>query len=267
MKKPDSEQKKYEWLTPAFYPRAYNRFNRLRWGIEPFNGKYYTSNLDPHEFKLSDDEADRVPLSPFMAIHVMLSIERLVGEINQLSSNIFALQIWQKILRDYGALQRMHLESEFVEPLANSCMLTPFALRNQIVFTGTKLAILFETGRLHTRLPDDREIELKHFRQWAAHWKGFAHLERSLKKLNDAIFIQRTNNFRHRYTHRIPPRIGRGLAPNFRFERDGPRLKVHFSPEKPLQLHKIIRASIVQHRLCVKSFQIFRDMIRRKLLN
>lgn len=256
----------YDWLTPDFYPQAYNRFNRLRWGIDPFKGKYYYSNLDPAEFGLSEDETSRIPLSLFMAVHLKLSIQSLVGQINRFNSDIFALKAWQNILRDYQKIQRIHLQSEFVEPLLHSCMLAPFALRNQIIFTGTKIAILVEKGRLQPKLPNDRSKEYsEHFKQWAGNWDGFNLVEKLLKQLSDEKFNQQTNEFRHRYTHRIPPCIAYGLSPNFKFERDGPRLKVYFSPEKPLQLHQCIKASVIQHRACVKTFRAFWTMIRNRL--
>ena len=238
MNKIKDDQKTNEWLTPDFYSEAYDRFIRLRWVIDPFKGNNY--NLNPVEFRLSEGEMKRIPLSSFMAVHLRLSIQSLVGQINGFNSDLFALKAWQTILPDYQRSQRIHLISEFVEPLLHSCMLAPFALRNQITFTGTKIAILLEKGRCQPKLPDDRDISEKHFNQWAGNWDGFNLVEKSLKQLCDEEFIQRTNNFRHRYNHRIPPRIGIGISPNFRFECGDKIFKMYLSPEGPLSLHQFM---------------------------
>ena len=266
MEKTNGKRKSLDWLTPDFYLQAYNRFNRLRWGVDPIKSKYYFSNLNPDEFNFSEDEISRIPLSSFMAVHLRLSIHSLVGQINHFNSEIFALKVWQCVLRDYRKIQKIQLQSEFTDPLSCSCLLAPFALRNQIIFTGTKIAILLEKGRLHPKLPDDRSKEYsKHFKQWAGNWNGFTQVERSLQRINNEKFNQRTNEFRHRYTHRIPPRVGYGLSPNFKFERDGLQLRVYFSPEKPLLLHQCINASVIQHRACVMAVKAFWTMIRNRL--
>lgn len=268
MRNTNSKRKPPDWFTAEFYSQAYARFNRIRWGKDPFKGKYSFHNLDPDEFRLSDDEMSRIPLYPFTAANVELSIQSLVGQINRFNSDLFALKAWRTILPDYQRSQRIHLISEFVEPLLHSCMFAPFALRNQITFTGTYIAVLLEKGRREPKLPsaeaNSRQFR-EHFRRWAGSWHGFELVEKSLNQLSDEKFNQRTNEFRHRYTHRIPPRIAYGLWPNFRFERTGKQLTVYFSPEKPLRLSQSIKASVVQHRACIKAFQAFWKMLTKRL--
>lgn len=265
MKKARDKNKSYGWFTADFYPDAYRRFNRLRWGVEKLNRKYYYNNLDPQDFHPSEKDLEGLLLAPFYHGDVELSILSLVGQINRFNSDLFAIKVWKTILPDYTRDQQRHLVHEFVESLSYACMFAPFALKNQIIFTGTKTAILFERGKGALKLPDDYKISMDHFRDWAGKWKGFPQVERWLKKLNDEKFILHTNNFRNRYTHRIPPRIEFGLSPNFRFELKNKLFTIYLSPEKPLRLSQSLNASIRQHKMCVKAFLAFWKMIKMKL--
>ena len=256
---PDS----YAWLTPEFYSTAYHRFIQLRWKANPFDGE--NIHLDPHDYRFSEAESEKIPGSAFSCLMCKLSIERLSGELNTWSNYLVELKTWEEILPDYTESQRLHLFCEFVEPRMVLCLGAPNALKNQMIFTGTKIAILFEKGRLHSKLPEDERISAKDFRKWAGAWDGFGQVEQLLNKINGVDFANSTKAFRNRYHHRIPPRIELGLTPDFTFENNRSYFTMRLSPEEPLPLTDAINASVCEHRASLAAFREFWGMIKRKV--
>jgi hypothetical protein len=55
----------------------------------------------------------------------------------------------------------------------------------------------------------------------------------------------------------LPPRIEVGIAPNYRFERDGQNLRIYPHVDEPLVLSDAIDASVMQHRACVAAIRTF----------
>jgi hypothetical protein len=247
----------WEWLTPDFYSGAYDRFIRLRWSIDPFPGE--DLHLDPRAFVLSPEEQKKISLSFEL---LRLSIQRIVGEVNGFKSDIFDLKTWEKILPGYEDVnQKVHLLHQFVDPLSKSCLLAPYAVKNQIIFSGTQIAILFEKGKRHLKIPKNGEIAYPTFEKWAGTWSDFPALAEALSALND----EKIKTLRDQYTHRIPPRIEVGIVPNYRFERDGQNLRIYPQVDEPLTLSDTIEASVMQHRACVTAVQTFWHMLKAKV--
>lgn len=253
----------WEWLTPDFYSRAYDRFIRLRWNIDPFPGE--DLHLDPHAFALSPEEQKKIPMSFEL---LRLSIQRIVGEANGFKSDIFDLKAWEKILPEFeGKSQKLHLLHQFVEPSLRSCLFAPYAVKNQIIFSGTQIAILLEQGKCQPKIPANKEIRnIFHFKQWAGTWVDFDKLETALSSLSNEDFTDATKNFRHRYTHQIPPRIEIGIASNYRFERDGQNLRIYPYVDEPLALSDAIEASVMQHRACVAAIRTFWLVLKARVV-
>jgi hypothetical protein len=253
-----------EWLTPDFYARAYDRFIRLRWNIDPFPGEDH--HLDPLTFELSSDEINNIGLIFFAWDLINLSSHRLTGQINGFDNDLFKLKAWARILPDYDDKQQLHLMDEFVEPLLMACLIAPYAVKNQIIFAGTQIAVFLERGQCQTRVPSDRDIKnISDLEEWAGNWVHFQELKTALNSISDREFMNSTKDFRHRYTHRMPPRIGMGIVPNFRLEREGSGLRIYPHLEEPLELSPAIEAAVIQHRACVAAFRAFWTMLKAKL--
>jgi hypothetical protein len=147
-----------------------------------------------------------------------------------------------------------------------ACLLAPYAVKNQIIFNGTKIAIVLERGRGRGKIPKDEDIRnISHLNGWAGGWAGFAGLKSALDAVSDQNFARATKDFRHRHTHRMPPRIGMGIVPNFRLKREGVGLRIHPHMDGPLELSTAIDAAVVQHRACVAAFRAFWSMLKVRL--
>jgi hypothetical protein len=254
----------FDWLTPDFYSKAYDRFIRLRWHIDPFPGD--DRRLDPEAYRFSPEEYKKAAPLLFGDDLLRLSIQRIIGQINGFNSDLFHLKAWVKILSEYDdQSQKLHLIVEFVEPLVMSCLTAPYALKNQIIFSGTKIAILLDKGGRGQKIPDDKAINFRTFKQWAGTWSGFLLVAKTLSAVNDHDFIDSTHTFRDRYTHQMPPRIAVGIVANYHFEREGKSLKVYPRVDEPLPLSTCIETSIIQHRACVAAFQAFWHMLKAKM--
>lgn len=261
MNKCDSDDG-WEWLTPDFYSGAYDRFIRLRWNIDPFPGEDH--HLDPRAFVLSPEEQKKIPLSSEL---VRFSFQHIVGEVNYFKSYIFDLKTWEKILPEYNdESQKLHLLYKFVEPLLKCCLFAPYALKNQIIFSGTKIAILLAKGKGQPKIPTDENIRnISDFKQWAETWADFDKLETALKVLSDKDFTDATKDFRHRYTHRIPPRIEVGIIRDYCLKHDGQNLRISHHVEEPLPLSAAIKASVTQHRACVTAVRTFWHVLKARV--
>jgi hypothetical protein len=145
--------------------------------------------------------------------------------------------------------------------LVTACLIAPFALKNQIFFTGTQAAILLNKN-CSLKIPENHQIDKRIFEEWVGTWPGFSTLATALAALADKEF---NDLFRNRYTHRLPPRIEIGITPNFRFAREGQFLKIFGGNEPPLPLSKAIEESAIQHRACVNTFRAFWTILRDKL--
>ena len=254
-----------EWLTPDFYSKAYDRFIRLRRTIDPFPGE--DPHLDPNAFELPSEDINRLGILFFGYNLINLSSHRLTGQINGMYDDILNLKAWEQILPDYNERQKLHLIVQFVEPLLVASLISPFAVKNQMVFVGTKIAILLEQGKRKNKIPADREIKsIADMEEWAGKWPGFPELKIALSTLHSEDFTESTMNFRHRYTHRLPPRIGMGIVPNFRLEREGTGLRIYPHMDEPLAISTAIAASVMQHRACVAAFHAFWFMLKSKLV-
>lgn len=257
----------YEWLTPDFFSKAYDQFIRCYWNENPFPDQNYLDyHLDPHSFVFTPEEMGKIPGHIFGQSLLELSSEHLVGQINGFHSYVYRLKVWEKILLEYNELQRLHLIDEFVAPLSTSCLIAPFALKNQIIFSGVKIGMLLEKGKKQLNILEDQDIKsIEQLKPWVETWIGFNSLENALNAINDQNFLHSTKNFRHRYTHRLPPRIEMGVAANYRFAREGQSMKIYGGNEPPLPLATAIEASLVQHRACVSAFRAFWAMLKSKL--
>jgi hypothetical protein len=253
----------WNWLTPDFYSRAYDRFIRLRWTLDPFPDKDY--HLDPKSFELLPEEKEKIPVPIFGDSLVLLSSYSLTGQINGFLGDLFKLKTWEQVLPEYNEKQRLQLMDEFVEPLVIASLTAPYAVKNQIIFTAAQIAIMLERGRGKAEIPEPRFMRFRHLEAWAGTWLYFKELKLALDDIGDEGFMDSTKDFRHRYMHRLPPRIATGLVANFRFEREGKFLKYFPHFEEPLGLSDAISASVVQHRACATAFIAFWKMLRAKL--
>ncbi len=261
----NTKQVGYDWLTPDFYSKAYDQFIRRYWNEKPFpNQNQLDHHLDPYDFALTPDEMAKIPAHFLGQGLVELSSHHLVGEINRFSTNICKVKIWERVLSDYDELQRLHLFVEFVEPLQNLALITPYALKRQIVFAGTQITILLEKGKLHSKIPKNREIDFPTFKKWAENWPGYSQLEAALSALDDDGFDEATNSFRDRHTHQLPPSTI-GFTARYRFERHEQGINIYGGNEPPMSLSKVTDAALIQHQASVAAFRAYWAMLKSKL--
>ncbi|HVU07070.1 MAG TPA: hypothetical protein VHG89_00845 [Verrucomicrobiae bacterium] len=258
----ETEVDKYKWLTPDFYSKAYDKFVRLYWKHDPFPNETPNLHLHPDDYRFSSREQEKTPGFFFGQGLFELSTMHLVGQINEFYSDIIKLMVWEKILAEYeNESQKLHLIVEFIEPLVTSCLTVPYALKNQIIFAGTQIAILLEKN-VAMKIPENHEIKFSAFKKWAGTWPEFTTVEIALTKLSEKEF---NSYFRHRFTHQMPPRIEIGLTANYRFSREGKFLKIQGGNEPPLPLSKAIELSLEQHKICIETFKAFWTMLKTKL--
>lgn len=141
----------------------------------------------------------------------------LANTINQLVSKEQRLGAWEIVTADLDQDAFNNVLFEFVDPLATIALNLPAVIRDRIIFAAVHLmhqanqALGYADWR--DDLPTDREIKRRDLEKHGHRWNAISDLLHALDRLaTQADYDTATGNFRNRYHHRFPPRIGIGIT-------------------------------------------------------
>lgn len=141
----------------------------------------------------------------------------LANTINQLVNKEQRLGAWETVTADLDQDALNNVLFEFVDPLATIALNLPAVIRDRIIFATAHLmhqanqALGFSDWR--DDLPTDREIKRRDLEKHGHRWSATSDLLNALDRLAaQADYDTATGNFRNRYHHRFPPRIGIGVT-------------------------------------------------------
>jgi hypothetical protein len=228
----------------SFFADAYRKFIFLRGVIDPFPNEL----LNPSEFKLARPARS---WSREIELSTAEDFARLLANrVNSFLSLLLGLKSWQQILREYPATPRHYLEVEFIWPSLQLGLGEPCALKNQTIFSITKLAILTDSFTLQHEIPRDEEIDLAMLDHWVGHWARYNEIRRKITALNSRAFVADTRNFRNRRAHGLAPSPF-GVVPAHLVTKRGRDWRMIWRHEPRLEIDKLIEQLVQQHLVSV----------------
>lgn len=191
----------------------------------------------------------------------------IANSINELVNHAHRLKAWSVVMSTLPRQQILEVLIEFVEPLATVALNLPYVIQSRFIFATAHLAHqanrAVKGGSWKDDLPLDRKIVFKIADRYGAPWKSYVGLKACLERISAEDYQKATGDFRHRYNHRISPRIALGLTgmvtrsidPQTRLVRYG------FGETPPLSMDQIVVLLGAQCTHCYQAFEAFKVMI------
>lgn len=207
------------------------------------------------------------------AFHEMLSehAETLANEINSLGYHIAQCKAWSKVLPSHSVEDQLLLLIECVEATAYAALGSPYALRSRFIFSAAHLChqanFITRKDWSESRLPkNDRAVDYKTMLAVSDGWKTFSAFKSSLDKLNSEAVTKATGDFRHKYNHRVPPRIAQGQSQIVtRTVHEDGSSSYGFGYVSPLSLAEIAQVLTEQHSVALEVFAKYSELAREQL--
>lgn len=193
----------------------------------------------------------------------------LANEINRFSHHIEQLAAWSRILPEYPDEARLVLLGEFVEATANVAIGTPYALRSRFIFCASHAShqanLLIREGWLESRLPADKKIDRTVLSSVAENWNGFTKLLDQIDQLGTNEFLAATNDYRHKYNHRLPARFELGLTQFVTRTLCDGKASYGIGFVRPLELSKLVPTLVHEHKVAMACFEAYSNLLREQL--
>lgn len=187
--------------------------------------------------------------------------------INRLVDYTRRLTAWASIIEPLSQEEKFFVTVEFIEPLAITALTLPYSIRSRFIFATAHLCHQanrsFRDKTWIDDLPSDDEIDFRTSDKYANRWKRYTTLKVSLERISDGSFHSRTNEFRHKYVHRVPPEIAVGLTGLVTRSHEGTTGSVSygFGFAQPLSLSLIVEVLIGQVDRCHRAHAAFEDLV------
>jgi hypothetical protein len=195
-------------------------------------------------------------LSLFLFEHMAQDLVRtLANELNEWRHRVARLAAWVQVLEAYDDDGTMALLGEFVSPVAECCLLTPYSIKQRLILSACRA---LEHSAQHAKTPHTPDEAMgRHVLVALAmgHATG-EKLMSSIAQLDSDELQQATGNYRHRATHRRPPGLELDIHRNMRRtpEPDG-TTTYDVSVAFPISLAVIVQPLLEEHRRATAAFK------------
>lgn len=208
----------------------------------------------------------------------------LANSVNQLVKYVHRLKAWSAVINGLDDASKLEVLLEFIDPVAIVTLNLPYAIQSRFIFATAHLAhqanITKDGNAWKDDLPLDREITFKTAEKYAAQWKSYETLRRTLKEISADDYKKATCDYRNKYNHRISPRIEIGLTgmdtrskiKNGRIVgatgiimskiSDQETIQYAFGATPPLRIEQIITALEEQCVRCHAAFEAFKALVQ-----
>lgn len=189
----------------------------------------------------------------------------LLNAINQLSSRLNQLVLWEEVISKYEDDHQFELRHEFTALPIYYCLHQPYEFRSRLIFAATQLCYTrgIDCKVLNkTDIQDEDHINYASLDKVAKHWSAGNSLLSTIGNLNDKEFRKRTYNYRNRAQHAIPPGVDFGHTNVI--ERTFPpdaRVAYSFGEAAPLATAELIPLLENESRYMVAAFLAYRRLI------
>lgn len=189
----------------------------------------------------------------------------LLNAINQLSSRLNQLLLWEEVIPKYEDEWQLELRMEFTALPIYYCLHQPYEFRSRLIFAATQLC--YTRGidcKLLTKADvcDQDHINYASLDRVAKHWAAGSVLMDAIRNLNGREFREQTRNYRNRSQHAVPPGVDYGHTNVI--ERTFPpaaRVAYSFGEAAPLATVELIPQLKNELQLMINAFAAYRKLI------
>jgi hypothetical protein len=174
---------------------------------------------------------------------LMAHANQLPDDINDLLRTTVRLSVWSDIIEKYRAEDKLYLLVEFVNPIAFFALNLPYAIQSRFIFSITHLchqANRFKLPDYKDDLPNDPEIKKKTMENRCSSWQGYSIFKESLNKICDDEYNEKTQEYRHKFHHRLPVEIEVGVTGLMNRRKKGSSVSYGLGGVQPLVIRNII---------------------------
>jgi hypothetical protein len=209
----------------------------------------------------------------WLAYHQMFDefATEIANSINQLLTYEHRLGAWESVLESLDEDARHEVLHEFVDPLATVSLNLPAVIRDRFIFAAAHLSHqanrALGSSDWEDDLPDDRHIKRVHAEQFGKRWPSNATFLTALTGLaNQRDYDVATGNFRNKYHHRFPVRIGIGISGliNRQVHPKTKNVRYVIASIEPLQLGEIRRFLRTQIERASEVYRTFKALVREQ---
>ncbi len=190
-------------MDDKFFVEAYRTY-RQALAVQPDFAKYAD-----YEWQTLPDKIN----ASWLLYSLMLSeySRSLANAVNQLGDYSRRLRAWDTILENYSEDEKLEALFEFVDPIATISLNLPYAIQSRFYFAIAHLCHQANKVKLKREwkddLPEDGKIKANTAKERGAYWSLFPALEASVEKLFSRDHQNNTDEFRHKFTHRVPTQV------------------------------------------------------------
>jgi hypothetical protein len=247
----------------SFFTEAYRNY-REALAIEPDFSRYadYDWQNLPEELNAS-----------WLLYSLMLSeySRSLANMINQLGDYSRRLGAWGKNIEILNETEQLEALFEFVDPIATISLTLPYAIQSRFNFVIAHLSHQANKAKLKTdwkdNIPEDDKICSATAKKLGAYWSRFPALEASVGNIFSKEHRNNTDEFRHKFTHRVPTQVILGHSLFVRRHRDkaASHTTYEFGDKAPIDI-KASADELKQVFLhCIVAFDDFKALIAEQV--
>jgi hypothetical protein len=191
----------------------------------------------------------------------------LANIVNQLGNYARRLIIWDKVLIDFDEDLKLELLLEFVDHIATISLNLLYAIQCRFAFAVAHLSHQANKCKLGREwkddLPDDKKIKLKTTKKYARGWSSFANLEGSLSAIFSDQHQRDTDQFRDKFTHRVPTQVVLGHSTFVRRGKDlkGRGVEYEFGHRPPINIKLLGNELVGEFHRSLVAFQDFKMLV------
>ena len=189
----------------------------------------------------------------------------LIEDINFLVVRLHRLEAWGRVLESCSDVsEKMGIFAEFVEPLFEYALTSPYAIKNRFIYCGVKLIALtaaLQSPSSPPPIPTDREINFKTLHAFCVGCHIREDFRNAVSELNSHAFTYATREFRHRKEHRLPQKLQFGVLSVFETEITPAGLNYSFVLQRPLRLQELIPMLHKEHQKLTEAFEKYWEMV------
>lgn len=141
--------------------------------------------------------------------------QELLNEINGFITDIRSLDAWSRVNNQCPKDHKADLAIEILGPAASSTINRVYVVKQRLIYVSFMLLhqtiMIIDPSRRDFHLCE-KDIDINTLSQLNNTSINIAELIKSLRKIDDNSFRNKSKNFRNSYQHRIPPNIEIGLS-------------------------------------------------------
>jgi len=196
----------------------------------------------------------------------VLSMNELINTTNTFGYYIISLRAWQQTLDllKPSLADQLSLQLEFIEPILACAINSPYALKNQYIYTGVKL-LQIACSLSERWIPEDRDINLQFLKKILPASTVSKNFLSALYKIDTPECQNALGNTRNLSHHRIPRNFEFGVVPHVSIRKNiEGRKEIEVGSLKPIPISVCIDLLYEEHANSQELLDIYWSFVREQ---